>query len=44
MRNRQAKKGQPIRTDIYEKITDRIVADLDAARESVEKFGFHAPG
>jgi antirestriction protein ArdC len=29
MRNPPGKKGQPMRTDIYQKITNRIVADLE---------------
>jgi antirestriction protein ArdC len=29
MRNRQASKGKPMRTDVYRKITDRIVAELE---------------
>jgi antirestriction protein ArdC len=29
MRNRKAREGQPMRTDVYQKITDRIVAELE---------------
>jgi antirestriction protein ArdC len=29
MRNRQASKGEPMRADVYQKITDRIVRDLE---------------
>jgi antirestriction protein ArdC len=29
MRNRQARKGEPRRTDVYQKITDRIVVELE---------------
>jgi antirestriction protein ArdC len=29
MRNQQARKGEPMRTDVYQKITDRIVAELE---------------
>jgi hypothetical protein len=29
MRTRQASKEQPMRTDVYQKITDRIVSELE---------------
>jgi antirestriction protein ArdC len=29
MRNRQASKGKPMRTDLYQRITDRIVSELE---------------
>jgi antirestriction protein ArdC len=37
MRNRQATKGEPMKTDVYQKITDRVVAEIARRTKPVQQ-------